>query len=229
MASNAPPTSERNRELFFALIGRYLPRLHHVVRHELARLQATGDVPADEPTADDVVDAVLLRAYREFIRNAPERKIMSWLLRLTREHLAVEVARLNAWRLRTPVRLEADAPDTPPAEWVSTLGDEILDSHEADEDLKVEDVIPDIRVPTPEQVAETRELRRCVNMALAGMPDVWRRALLHRHLDGLDDAGLARALGRSPAEIRRVLDHARECLRERLAEAGCPFHDASHV
>ena len=161
-------------------IGRYLERLHHVVRHELGRLQATGDLQPGELTADDVVDAVLLRAYREFVQHPPEGQVMRWLVRILRTHLAEEVARLQAWRLSTPVRIEADVPDTSPAQWVSTLGEETLDFHEPDEDLKVEDVIPDVRVPTPEQVAEARELRWCVDGALAGMPDLWRRALLHR-------------------------------------------------
>jgi RNA polymerase sigma factor (sigma-70 family) len=226
MARSAPATAERNRGLFFALIGRYLERLRHVVHHELARLEATGDLRPGELTTDDVVDAVLLRAYQEFVQNPPERKVMSWLVRIMRAHLADEVTRLGTWRLRTPVRTEADVPDTPPSEWVSTLGDETLDYHEPDEDLRIEDVIPDVRVPTPEQVVEARELRWCVEAALAGLPDLWRRALLHHHLDGLDDVEIARALDRPSAEIWRVLHHAREYLRQRLAESGCHFHDA---
>ena len=50
-----------------------------------------------------------------------------------------------------------------------------------------------------------------------------RRALLLRHLDGLAGPRLARALGKSPSEIRRVLDHAQKYVRQRLMESGCRF------
>ena len=217
---------QRSRELFLALIGQHLKPLYHVVRHELGYLQAVGDVLPSELSADEVVDAVLLRAYREFVKDPRERKVKSWLLGLAREHLRAEVARLNAWRARTPVRTEQDFPDTPPTEWVSTLGDETLDFHELDEDLKVEDVIPDIDAPTPEEHAETVELRWCVSTALAGMPAEWRRALLLRHVDGLAGVELAKALDRSEPETRRILEQARAYLRQKLVESGCRFKAA---
>jgi RNA polymerase sigma factor (sigma-70 family) len=169
---------------------------------------------------------VLLRAYGEFVKDPRERRVKSWLLGLARERLGAEVARLKSWRARTPVRTDQDSPDTPPTEWVSTLGDETLDFHEPDEDLKVEDVIPDINVPTPEQHAEIRELRWCVGAALAGMPAEWRQALLLRHVDGLATVELARKLGRSEPETRRILEQARDYLRQKLVESGCRFEAA---
>jgi len=214
------------RGLFLALVSQHLKSLYHVVRHELGYLQAVGDVLASELTADEVVDAVLLRAYREFVKDPRERKVKSWLLGLAREHLRAEAERLKSWRTRTPVRTEANYPDTPRAEWVSTLGDETLDFHELDEDLKVEDVIPDLDAPTPEEHAETVELRWCVSTALAGMPAEWRRALLLRHVDGLMGGELARALGRSEPETRRILEQAGAYLRQKLVESGCRFKAA---
>jgi RNA polymerase sigma factor (sigma-70 family) len=214
------------RGLFFALVSQHLKSLYHVVRHELGYLQAVGDVLPSELTVDEVVDAVLLSAYREFVKDPRERKVKSWLLGLAREHLRAEVARLKAWRARTPVRTEQDFPDTPPTEWVSTLGDETLDFHELDEDLKVEDVIPDIDAPSPEEQAEIRELQWCVGTALAGMPAEWRRALLLRHVDGLAGVELAKALDRSEPETRRILEQARAYLRQKLVESGCRFKAA---
>jgi DNA-directed RNA polymerase specialized sigma24 family protein len=208
--------------MLFPLIGQHLDSLYHVVRHELGYLKAMDDLPPDEPTPEDVVDAVLPRAYQEFLKDPPAgRKIKSRLIELAREHLHAEVERLKAWRRRTPVRLEANVPDTPPTEWVSTLGDETLDFHEPDEDLKVEDVIPDLEVPTPEEETETRELQSCVDVALAGMPRQWRRALLLRHVEGVSGANLAKAIGRPEPETERILAHASEYLRQRLVESGC--------
>jgi RNA polymerase sigma factor (sigma-70 family) len=213
---------ERDREAFFALVGRHLGNLYHVVRHELARAQAVGDLGPNELTPEDVVDAVVLRAYERFVAEPPGSRVRSWLIGLAREHLAAEIRRLKADRARTE-RIDQDIPDTPPPEYVSTLGDETLDFHEPDEDLKVEDVLPDLKVPTPEQEAEGRELQRCVAAALAGMPGEWRRALVLHHGEGLSERRLARAIGRPQPAARRILAHARAYLRQKLHESGCAF------
>jgi len=232
MDRDAAPREQRHREMFFSLIGQHVKNLYHFVRHQLRHFEAVGELMPGELTVDDVVDAVLLRAYGEFVKHPPERKIRSWLIGLAREHLASEVKRLRTWRERTEARTEADIPDTPPAEWVTRLGEEILEFHEPDEDLKLEDVLPDLNVSTPEEHAEVVEMRLCVSSALAGMPKEWRRALLLRYVDGLAGAELARALGRSVPESERLLEHARQHLRQRLIEAGCSVNEpgprASH-
>ena len=219
---------QRSRETFFLLMSQHLSSLYDVVRHELGYLQAVGDLPPGELTPEEVVDAVLPRAYREFLEDpAPTgRKIKSRLIELAREHLHAEVQRLKGWHRRTPVRTEANFPDTPPREWVSTLGDEVLDFHEPDEDLKVEDVIPDMEIATPEEETATRELQSCVDAALAGLPRQWRRALLLRHVDGLAGAELAKAIGRPEAETERILAQASGYLRQRLLESGCSVKEA---
>jgi RNA polymerase sigma factor (sigma-70 family) len=176
---------ERNRRAFFALVSRHLKALHHFVRHELRYLEAVGDLTPGTVTSDDVVDAVLLDAHRQFVKHPPDEWLGGWLVRLAREHLDSEVKRFASERRRMPTHIEDDVPETPPAEAVSTLGDEILDFYEPDEDLKVEDIIPDLDAQSPEEEAERSELRQCVDMALAGLPREWRRALLLRYAEGL--------------------------------------------
>jgi RNA polymerase sigma factor (sigma-70 family) len=223
----APPaTGQRQRELFFSLVGRHLAALDHVLRHEIAYLESVGTLLPRELRPEEVVDATLVRACREFVERPPEGKIKRWLLALAKQQLAAEVARLKGWRDRTPVRLEHDVPETPPTEQVSRLGEEILDFHEPDEDLKVEDVLPDLEAPSPEEEIARQEMRWCVSAALAGMPEEWRRLLLLRHVEGLGGAALARAAGKSPADVRRILGHAIPYLRQRLLESGCRFKAA---
>ena len=215
------PREQRSRAMFFALIGRHLDNLYHFVRHRLSYSEAVGDLLPRELTPEDVVDAVLLRAYREFVTSPPAGKIRSWLIGLAREEVAAQIARQRAWRARTPLRTEQDVPETPPAEAVSTLGDEILDFYAPDEDLKLEDVIADMELMTPDEAAETRELQWCVDAALGGMPEAWRRVVQLRYVDGLRPAEIAMRLGRPESETRELLTHARQYLRQRLVESGC--------
>jgi RNA polymerase sigma factor (sigma-70 family) len=227
MKPETTPREQRSRETFFALVGPHVKRLYHFVRHLLAYREAIGDLRAGELSADDVVDAVLVRAYQEFITHPPPRKLKSWLIGLAREQLAADVRRLKAWHERTPVHTEDDVPETPPEESVSRLGEEVLDFDEPDEDLKVEDVVADLDLTTPEEQAATDELRWCVASALAGLPLEWREILLLRHVEGLSGAELARVSGRPALEVERVLDQARQYLRQRLVESGCALEGSS--
>ena len=59
------------------------------------------------------------------------------------------------------------------------------------------------------------------------MPSEWRRILLLHHIDGLAGAELAKAVGRTRAETKRILAHARGYRREKLREAGYGFKAAS--
>jgi RNA polymerase sigma factor (sigma-70 family) len=213
--------SQRDREYVVALLGRHLRHVYHFVRHRLAELQALGDIRPSELSVEDVVDAVVVRAYQELAKNPDATRLRQRLIGWAREQIAADVKRLKEWRRRTPVHTEDDVPETPPEEAVSRLGEEILEFYEPEEDLKVEDVLPDLSIPDPEREAEREELRWCMSAALAGLPEQWRRALELSLIDGRPRAELARELGTSEAEAERVLDRARDYLRQRVMEAGC--------
>jgi ribosomal subunit interface protein len=220
----AVPDEQRNRELFFSLAAKQLHRLYEFVRHKLAYSESAGDLVRGELTPEDVLDAVLLRAYREFVKRPARGDTGKWLTELATQYLASETKRLKAERALT-VRIEEDVPETPPAEEVITLGEEILDFYQPDEDLKLEDILPDLKIPPPDRIVETKELRRCVNTALAGLPEEWRRALWLRHVKDLTGRELAKASGKPEAEIERILDYALRYVRQKLVESGCKFEE----
>ena len=207
---NTPPPEQRNRETFFALVTPHLDRLYHFVRHVIRYSEAMGDVGRGELTAEDIVDGAIVRAYRDFRKGLSIRDVRSWLIRAAIDELDREVQRSERQR-EFALSIEQDVPETPPIEAVSTLGDEILDFYQPDEDLKLEDIVPDLEVPTPEQVIETKELQACVRKALMEMPRQWLQALLR----GVED--------KSKEQSERILEHAQSYLRQKLVEAGCTF------
>jgi RNA polymerase sigma factor (sigma-70 family) len=211
-----------DHETFFSLIGPHLNALHDFVGHVLDFAEARGDLPRGQLTIDDVVDEALIRAYREFSESPARADIGSWLIHVAGAQIQTEVKR-RKWERGHTVRIEEDIPETPPMEEVSSLGDEILDFYQPDEDLKLEDIVPDIETPSPEQEAEQQEMRQTVRTALKGMPGEWRRALMLRYVDGLEGAELSKSVGKPSKEVDRLLDYARGYFRERLIDAGCRF------
>jgi RNA polymerase sigma factor (sigma-70 family) len=221
-------TSEApGRDVFFSLVSQHVKTLNRFVRHEIAQLESVGDLLKGELTPQDVVDAVLLRAYREYVgESGPPEVSRGWLMRLAREQIEAEVKERKSER-EDAVRIEDDIPETPPAEQASTQGEEILYFYEPEEDLKVEDLVPDLKMPTPAQEVEAQELQSCLRAALAEMPKDWRRALVLHHVEDLSGAELAEAVGRPEQELPQILEQARRYLRERLIASGCQFELAS--
>jgi DNA-directed RNA polymerase specialized sigma24 family protein len=130
--------------------------LNEFVRREINYHLAAGDLKSDELTPEDVVDAVVLSAIEEYKKSPPDLALDRWLIMLAIKHIRSEVQRLQKEREEF-VHLEEDIPGTPPEEYVITLGDETLDFFQSDEDLRLEDVVPDPSVPTPDKLAEGRE------------------------------------------------------------------------
>ena len=220
---NPARSTEQNKEQFLSLVNPHLERLREFVRHQLAYFESVGDLAPGALSADEIVDAVVLRAGQQFLNGTADPEIRSWLIQLAVERIHAEIRRLSSNR-NTEVPLEKNVPLTPPARVVSTLGEEIFEFYQPDENLKLEDIFADFDVSTPEDfVAAKEELLHCVNAALAGMPKKWRQALRLRHVEGLTSEQLSEALEKDEPEIERILEYARQHLRESLIEAGCRF------
>jgi RNA polymerase sigma factor (sigma-70 family) len=226
MKATAESVEERTRGTFFSLVSPHLNKLYHLVRHIIRYSESMGELVRGELDPEDVTDATLVRAYREFLKGYPRQDIRSWLIGIAMDVLDTEINVRQQDRQQT-VHIEEDIPETPPTEAVSTLGDEIMDFYQPDEDLKLEDIVPDLEVPTPEQITEAKELQRLLRSLLDQMPKEQRRALLLHDAAGRTEKEVASAIGNPEIEVERILDHAREFLRQKLTEAGYGFKRAA--
>lgn len=215
--AGAVPAEDRVREWFATQLEPHLKRLYDFARREIAYYEAVGDLLPGELAPEEVVDAILPRAYRQFTRHPEETGSYRWLLQLTMQHLREEVGRRKAERRKTAARIEDDVPDRPPDD---AVGDEIFEFFQPDEDLRLEDVLPDPSVPAPEDAVERREMLRRVAHTLARLPPAWRRTFVLHQVEGLSVADIARLTGRSEAEVERVLEQTRAYLRQGLGGAG---------
>jgi hypothetical protein len=146
--------------------------------------------------------------------------IRSRLVRFARDEVKAAVKRAKIDREGT-VHIEEDLPETPTTEQVSTLGDEILDFYQPDEDLKVEDVVPDIEVPPPDAVAKPTS---CGGVSETPSGNYRRTPAVRsrcRYIVGLRDKDLANSLRKPEAEVQRLLDSARTHLHQGLIASGC--------
>lgn len=209
---------ERDRELYLLLIQQHLKKLYNFVRRELAYFQATGDLLPGELTPQEIVDAVVLRGYREFTQRPPTLEVDRWLLKLVLEELSSEIKRLKAERDKI-MYLEETIPEEVFEEGGVPLDDEIYEFYQPDEKLHLEDILPDPNIPTPEQVAESRDLQRYINQTLAQLPRVWRTIFVLHYGEELSIPEVASVTGLHEDEVQRNLEYAREFLRQKLLES----------
>jgi RNA polymerase sigma-70 factor, ECF subfamily len=216
------PTHEARLQHLMLMINEHLSELSEYVRHALASMETGGELTRDELATEDVVDDVILRAYREFARKPEGQQVGNRLHQLAKERIRSEIRR-RRWEREHLIHVEQDVPETSPAEEAAQLGDELLHFYQPHEDLKVEDVVQDpaAAVPGDDPDDEQRELRRCVDLALAELPRLWRRLLVLRHVKRLTSGRVARVLHLPDAEVRRTEVHALAFLRQRLLESGC--------
>lgn len=203
----------------FDAISAALPELERYVHREIRLLEAAGEAAWREIDPRDIVDQVVARALEHFAERPKSVDLGTWLQTLAARTLRGEVDRLKLLHRRA-VRIEEDIPETPPEEEVSELGDEILDFYQPDEDLRVEDVLPALGIPTPEEAERAVEMEKALFAALAALPRSWREAFLLRSLEEAPTDDVASVLERDPEEVEREAELARSFLVARLRSAG---------
>jgi DNA-directed RNA polymerase specialized sigma24 family protein len=182
--------------------------------------EARGDLSSGELKPQDLVDSTLVEAHREFVKDPAHGNLGRWLINVAARQLDAAVRRSKLERRRT-VPLEQSAPE-PPAEELAVMGDEVFDFYQPDEALKLEDVVPDLSIPTPEEEIEREQLQECVRVALNDMPARWLRELMLRYVIASAPSDKAKPKGDRP-EADRLVEYAKEFLRYKLLASGCIF------
>ena len=79
--------------------------------------------------------------------------------------------------------------------------------------------------PSPEEEAMAHQLFERIDAEVASLPDVQRRALLMREVDGLDYKAIAAALGQPVNTVKSHLFRAREAIALRVRPLLAPTRD----
>jgi RNA polymerase sigma factor (sigma-70 family) len=208
-ASNHPA---EERTSFREAIRPYLSRLRRLARFERAHLWARRQVTSDYPSADDLMDEVLARAYRDPDLLKDPKYVESKLFRILVD-VAKEEASHDLERRRT-ISMEIKPPREPTDR---EIDETFYDWFQPDEVTKVEDIAAD-RSPNPEEVVMRNEMRQRFASIFASLPAAWCRAIILTRVEGMPLATVARILNTSEDEVRKWLDHADKFIRARLAD-----------
>jgi RNA polymerase sigma-70 factor, ECF subfamily len=185
-----PPVSENelvqrardgDEDAFAELVGRHADQVFGALRR--------FGLDADE--ADEVAQAVFVRAWRGLAGFESRAKLSTWLYRIAFNEAQRQLSR----RGRRPADA-AGAPDGPDPDPIAGLAEDELRG--------------------PDAQALERELDEMLERALAQLPADWRAAVVLRDLEGLSTAEAAEVSGIREAAFKSRLHRGRMRLRELL-------------
>jgi ribosome-associated translation inhibitor RaiA/DNA-directed RNA polymerase specialized sigma24 family protein len=194
-----------------------LPQLERVVRRELAYLRANGDLPAEYPSVQDVVDGAVLAVMAHARPGEASDALMRKLLREAFKVLNTETEARRRYgdMLSLESSPEPDAADQAEA----MVEEEIYEFYQPDESLQLSDIVPAEGGSAPWTDDQTNERDHALG-TLVGLPILWRRVWMLAELERLAMADIADILELELARAERLLDQARDFLREHLRQAG---------
>ncbi len=221
-----PEAREREkRQLYFDLIREHLDNLHSFIRRELAYLENRGEVPPGELTAEDLLDATVLRGFQQFEQRPAHQNVHHWLLGLAIDVTSEEVATLRRQRTDDAQPLWSRPKPGPADAWLED--EQQLEFWTPDESLRLEDLVPATGALSPEEETASRELQQHIQQTLAQLPAQWRQAVVLTTQEDLTPDQAAALLDRDPDTLRAWLDHAHAYLAARLEEQGHSIDDLS--
>jgi RNA polymerase sigma factor (sigma-70 family) len=197
-----------------ASIDRELEELYNFVRREIALAHAQGDLKRGDLAVAEIVDEVALVALEQYDQRPAELNFRPWLLQL-----ALDAVKRRKDEIEIDAKLTSFETTEPRAQRPE-IEDEIYDFYQPDNEVRLKDLIPDGRLPTPEDIVAELEFQQHINRALAQLPRRWREAFMLYSLQGLTLEEVARVTRHPVDATRRAIELARELLRANLAEAG---------
>ena len=79
--------------------------------------------------------------------------------------------------------------------------------------------------PSPEEEAMAHQLFERIDAEVAALPDVQRRALLMREIDGLEYKAIAASLGQPVNTVKSHIFRARDAIADRVRPLLAPTRD----
>jgi DNA-directed RNA polymerase specialized sigma24 family protein/ribosome-associated translation inhibitor RaiA len=184
-----------------------LKRLENFVQRELLFREASGDIPLNVITADEVIDEAIARALTDGMEKPEPLALEPWLYRLA--ILSIMDLGMTDYLYEADVHLEDSA-------WkvnVRASDEAMLQYHQPDESLLGENIVADRRAATPEEIAYSDEMINLVQVALRGARSADREAFVLYAIEGFSIEEIAGITDRTPQQVHASIVAGRERLR----------------
>ena len=206
LAAVYPPTVSADDVRSY--VNANLARLERFVEREIYFREAQEAILPDTLTKEEVIDETIAAALGDG-QEKPERLALEpWLYRLALQALD-ELSRIDESN-GNAVCLEESARQRN----VKASDEPELQFHQPDESITGETVIPDSRVPTPEQIMASDEVLRLIASALRDLGSGPREAFILHAIEGFSIDEIMAITGLPADRVLAFITAAREHLRQ---------------
>ena len=195
-------------------INANLQRLERFVERELRNREAAGILRPEQVSPEEVIDEAIANALGSNGEKPEKLALEPWLYRLAIRAIGAVSARDGENLPSVPLEQSARCPN------VRASNEPQLQYHQPDETLTEEDIIPDRRTSTPEEIAASDEMITQVEAALLGAQRQDRDAFILFAIEGITAEEIAAITDRGVEQVRTSVTAAREHLRKAL-----PMHN----
>ena len=190
-----------------------LPSLQRFVERELRYREATGRLREGQISPDEVVGEAISHALDDRTNNRPEKvSLEPWLYRLSLgaiDRLANQMRPENG-----SVPLESQVRPARLRKAGEGNNEPMMQFHQPDETFTNENLIADMRLATPEDIAARDEMVAMVELALRTVPHEDREAFILFTMEGFTMKEIAVISNRTPDEVRTSIAAARDHLKK---------------
>jgi DNA-directed RNA polymerase specialized sigma24 family protein/ribosome-associated translation inhibitor RaiA len=185
-----------------------LSRLERYIERELYFREMAEQLPVGSVSKEEVLDEVIARALGDGGEKPERLSLEPWLYRLAIQSMTELGARTDDDNYSS-VHLEESARNPN----VRASDEPELQFHQPDETLTEENVIPDTRMATPEDIACSDEMITLVQFALDGSRPSDREAFILHSIEGFSIPEIATITDRPLEQVRASINAAKEHLR----------------
>ncbi len=187
-----------------------LPRLKRFVARELRYRENLAQLPPGQLSPEEVIDEAVATALGDSAEKPERLALEPWLYRLAIR--AIDELAQAPDEDAAAVPLEHSA-----RQHRERASDEPqLQYHQPDEDIANRDIIPDLRLATPEASAASEEMINLVEAALLSAKPRDREAFLLYAVEGFTPEEIAAISDSSVEDVRRSISAARDHLKKAL-------------
>jgi RNA polymerase sigma factor (sigma-70 family) len=192
-------------------IGANLGRLKEFVETELQLRVGAAQIREGQINCEEVIDEVMVAALSQEDNRTALLSPESWFHRLALQAIR-RLIKSNA----DTGNLSLDAPAG--IQNVTGSDEKYLQYHQPDDSLPEESVIGDATVRTPEEIFLSEEMVAQLGMVLHEVSTRDREAFVLYTLEGFTVDEISRLSDRSPEQVRKSIQHARDWVRQKLPE-----------
>ncbi|MBI3940619.1 MAG: sigma-70 family RNA polymerase sigma factor, partial [Acidobacteria bacterium] len=204
----SPEAGAGNQREIAIAISQSLDKVENYIRRELYRQALVENLPPGLLQPQAILDEVFLEVSAHAARLPDNWTVERWMIQVARDRIRNRVQELDANRDQPHVEDAAENPER----WY----DEALNFYQPDESLRVEDVLPDDRSATPEELLAQHEREEQLRRAIAHLPDPIRESFVLFALEGFNSDEIAMITRKTPDRVLEEVQEAQGLLREQV-------------